>query len=108
MTQRDTLRSRIFSARAKAKIVTYNGVEIEVRQPSLKSVIEGNDGDNKQATVRMLIENCFVPGTEEKIFEDTDYDSLLAMPFSSEWVAMSEAITELTGLKKEVDKQAGN
>lgn len=109
MSDRNTLRSKIFSVQPKTKVVSYNGADIEVRQPLLKNILEaGSDTDSKQTTVRMLIQHCFVPGTSEQIFEEADYEAILNMPFSNDWIKLSEAMNELTGIAKEVETQKGN
>lgn len=79
----------------KSKMVEFDGMDIEIREPSvrdwgkiMKSVMGMNseDGSNKMEYDKYLIWSviycAFVPGSDEKIYEDTDYDSLANFPRS--------------------------
>ncbi len=46
----------------------------------------------------MLVRYCYVPGTDERVFDPADVDAILAFPFGPDFVKIQEAITELTGL----------
>lgn len=106
---RNDLRTRLFSIKPKTKIITVNGQEIEVRQPPVKAILDSADPENRKASiVRMIINYCYVPGTDEKVFEDADFDTILEMPFGSDWMALSTAIDDLVDVKKAVDTQTGN
>jgi hypothetical protein len=109
MTQRDDLRAKLFSSKPRSKIVAFNDVEVEVRQPPVKAILEGTDNTDKRAAiVKLLISYCFVPGTNERVFEDADYDSILEMPFGNDWIALSSAIDSLIDINKEVKAQEKN
>jgi hypothetical protein len=106
---RDSVRGKIFALKTKTKVVSFNGVDIEIRQPAVKSVIAGANSDDKRAAiVRMLVDNCYVPGTEEKVFEDADYDSLMEMPFGHDWMVLSQTMDELTDISASIKEQAKN
>ena len=89
MSKRDALRSltvgksKIF----KKEIVTVDGAEIEVRQLSVgerKRVLnrssKNGEVDPLDFQIWAIISTCYVPGTEEKLFEDTDYNVLSEQP----------------------------
>lgn len=98
---RDKIREAAFNQRSKSKIVSYAGVEIELRQPSV-GVVLGREGssDRKALMSHMLINYCYVPGTDERVFDEADVEALMSMPFNSEWMAINEAIDSLTNLNE--------
>lgn len=87
---RDKLRAKTVgkSPKFRKEIVTYDGDEFEIRQPSQETRKElfekakTPDGkvDNFTALVWGVINQTYIPGTEEKVFEETDFDSLMARP----------------------------
>lgn len=81
--------SKIF----KSKLVKFDGIEIEIKEPSvkiwgqiLKAVMTIEDGVSKTEMDKYLIWSvihcAFVPGTNERVFEDTDYEALEGFPKS--------------------------
>lgn len=88
MSNKSDIRSAIFSSSSfKKKTIEYNGVEIEVRQPSIavrneitdrcfESLGEARKFNTHTYQVSMIIELCYVPGTNEKIFEKTDFEAI--------------------------------
>jgi hypothetical protein len=102
MTDRNALRAAIFAAKnkqVKSKVITLFDQEVEIRQPTVGQVTRMADRKDKiSAIVAVMIEYCFVPGTEEKVFEPSDKDQLLDMP-TGQWLTdMNAAIEELTGV----------
>ncbi len=98
---RDQLRAQLLGAnqRSASKLITIYGVEIELRQPTLKAIMEARDEDNNAARAAgMIIEYAFVPGTDEHIFEDTDRDIILNWPYGEDLTALNIAIADLTGV----------
>jgi len=108
---RDLIRSAMFSIKPRSTIVELaSGVKVEVRQPTIGDLVEDPDRVNgrREASARMIIRYCFVPGTEEKVFDDADIESLLAVPFGNEWVKLQKAIEGLIDLDTVVAEQAKN
>ena len=95
---RDDVRSKIFSPKKlKSKIVNFFGSEIEIRQSRLSDIVAAAANEDRQnAVIDQLIDCAYVPGTDEKVFEDTDKDSLLALPFGKDFSDVNQAILELT------------
>lgn len=95
---RDAIRAAVLNATTpQAKIITFFGQEIEVRQPTLGVALDSTTAtDRKDQVFAMMLNYCFVPGTEEKVFEDADHDSILKLPFGQDVVSMQTAIAELT------------
>ncbi len=92
---RDKIRSKTVGSNKifKSRIVEFDGMEIEIREPSvktwgqiLKAVMTLEDGVNKTEMDKYLIWSviycAFVPGTNDLIFEDADYESLEGFPRS--------------------------
>jgi hypothetical protein len=91
---RDVLRSAVLGAKPnfKTATVTVDGQDYEVRQPTNKqrsvimrsSRVENSKGekeaDDLMLTLNAIIALTYVPNTEEKVFETTDYDILASMP----------------------------
>ena len=99
---RDSIRAKIFAAenkRFKTKEITIFGADVEIRQPSLGMILKvKEDEDREKAIVRLLIDFCFVPGTDERVFNSEDGDVLLAMPFGNDLIEVNNAIEELTNI----------
>ena len=97
--KRNTIRSAIFSAKPEKKLVNFFGQEVEVRTSSLKEILEVQENeDRKEAIVQIMIRYCYVPGTEEHVFEIADKDSILKLPAGKWLTDMNKAVTELTDI----------
>ena len=106
---RDEARNKIFSTEyteVKKEYLTFNGVEIELRQPRVSAFMEQREGENREFFARFLIDNAYLPDTEDKVFDVADRDSLLAMPMNSSWTRAIEAIQLLIDIK--VDDKVKN
>jgi hypothetical protein len=98
---RDQIRQAILDSKPETEKVVFNGVLVELHQPSLEELLNvraGAEDDNKRAVVSMIITYCYVPGTNMKVFEETDYDSLLSVPFGKGMSTLLEGFTKLTGV----------
>lgn len=105
--KRDELRAAIFDSKSKqrkSKEIELFGQKVDIRQPTVGQVSKmANRTDNVSAIVQILIEYAYVPGTDDKVFEDSDRDSLMDMP-TGKWLDdLNKAITELTGINVETD-----
>lgn len=106
-TKRQVLRDKIFGSRNRKRIVIdILGEKVELRQPSLGDLMDAREEkESKKVVARMIINYCYIPGTEERVFEDADVEAILALPFGEELVAIQNAISELTGVDvKEQEK----
>ncbi len=100
---RDDIRQAIFSAqnrKRKRKTVPLFGTEVEVRQPTVQEMRElgGSDDSSQLAIVTMLINFAFVPGTDEKVFSEGDYDMLASMPLDGDMTNIVRIVQELTSI----------
>jgi len=97
----------------KNKIVKYKGIEVEIRQPSYKArkevmqrAMEGDKINTLEFLVWAVIENTYVKGTNERVFEDTDYDSLVEKPVGGFMDKFGEVAAELMNVEEDLDKRA--
>lgn len=111
---RAELRTSIFKSenlQPKTEVVTFFGEEVEVRQPSMNTILNfrnADEADRKTQMVDMLIEYVFVPGTNEKVFETADKDQLLQMPFGQDMTGLQAAISRLTNVDLQTSAKAKN
>lgn len=119
---RDEIRAATLGAapQFKNKLVCVNGQQIEVRQPSIgdrqeiaRKSVEVKAGAAGQEPVyavnglemrlQGIIACCYVPGTNERVFDGTDYDVLRAQPSGSFVDVLGEAVLELMNVESEPD-----
>lgn len=98
MATRDELRAKVLATKLpKTKLVTFFGAEIELRQPKLRDILKAQENPDRQASViQTLVQYAYVPGTDERLFEETDEEALKEQPFGEDFVAISQALAELT------------
>ena len=98
---RDEIRAALFSTKHKVqrKAMTLFGVEIELEQPTLKSILSARgEEDVEKRTVDTFLHYAYVPGTKELIFEETDRQMILDWPFNQDLITIQETIADLTGI----------
>ncbi len=104
--------SKVFRSRK----VVYNGIEIEIREPSVEGwgeiIAHAHKGDNELSFQEFLIWSVIycahVPGTEERVYDAADYDSLKTQPKSGFVGEFSDIANELMALDTEkVSKNLG-
>lgn len=104
-SKRDTIRSKIFaSGQFKTVDTEILGQKVTVRQPSIGDIsryITASTEDKKNQLILLMIDYCFVPGTTEKIFEHTDYDSIEELPTGQWMMQFQQVWSELAGLDTE-------
>ncbi len=101
-SKRDELRGKIFSSKNKqfkTEECEIYGCKVEIRQPSLGMILAAQEGDDRaKAVVMLLVGYCYVPGTEEKVFEEGDVENLLSMPFGDDLIKVNQVIEKLTNI----------
>lgn len=98
---RDALRSKIFKTRkAKRQTLTLfeEGTEVEVRQPTIGDIMQAQsheEGDERNfAVVQIMMRYCYVPGTDEKVFETADLENIKDMPMGSWFTKLVEVFND--------------
>lgn len=107
---RTELRAMMFSPEktiAHRISLDFNGVPLEWQRPSIQEMQEHQDaGKDRNFMVSLLISYSYVPGTEEKVFEDSDYATIMGMPYSEEYGTAVGTIVKALNLK--VDEKVKN
>ena len=98
-SSRDAIRAAVFSSAnfSREKIEMF-GMVVEVRQPSVREIIDLADSEEGRARLaNLIIAHTYVPGEQVKVFDKEDFDGILAMP-SGEWIIkFQEAFAKLSG-----------
>lgn len=105
---RDLIRGTVLKSRtAKTIKCRFFDADIEVRQPSLGEILATEEQSSKQdQAVSMIIKYCYVPGTDDKVFEEADREVLLSLPFGEDFIRVQKAIAQLSSVN--VDAAMGN
>ena len=102
---RDGLRTKLLSAsntKPRSEVLTLFGQQVEVRQPSLGAILDFQQyEDRKEQAARAIIKYVFVPGTDERIFEEGDIPTIMNWPFTGEVLALSQTLDKLVGINPE-------
>jgi len=109
---RDVLRAKLLaSVRRKNWNVRIRGVELEIRQPMMAEMLQNRPGRSPDASTAhslayFLIDNAFIPGTEIKVFEEGDVDTILnTWMFDEEVTGLTRVMGEMTGGTLEQNKE---
>jgi len=99
-TTRNELRTKLLSShKAKSVLINVFGAEVEIKQPTLASILAAQTvEDEKTRSVDMIIEYAYVPGTNERVFEKADKAAILEWPFGEDLIAIQNAISAMTGV----------
>jgi hypothetical protein len=105
---RDALRAKIFGAKPESRTIEFFGGQVELRQPTLGAAMEMRRLGEEDATVQMLVNYAFVPGTQEHVFEEADAEGIQQIPFGPDMQRLTTAINDLIGVTVEgLEKQVG-
>lgn len=120
LSARDKIRNATMGKTPEFKnvIKKYNGVDVEFRQPTIRSrntlnticsKVNKEDGtvtvDVFEFLVWAVIQNTFVPGTNEKVYEASDYDSLVENPAGGFMDEFGAIAAELVNVDKAAIKK---
>ena len=99
---RDEMRAKIFGAKPKSEMVyDFFGTTLELRQPTLAVALAQRNNEEEDRLYLMLTDYAFVPGTDEKVFESGDIDSLRTLPFGPEFTSLMGQVNKLLGINPE-------
>ena len=96
-----SLRSQFFKNKKviRRETYTFNGVKMEFVQPTVGDMLNKQDSDTERAFfIRAMIQHSVVPGTDEKVFDDSDYEALLELPADGDFQAFTKIVTSLMDL----------
>ena len=95
---RDDIRSAIFGAKPRSEVIQFFGMEIELRQPVLGIILEYRRSEQEfDAAQMMLLNYTYVPGTDDKVFEDADLGAINSIPFGEDMTRLTSTVAELMG-----------
>jgi len=104
MADRNDLRKYLLASKPfKTEKVTLFGQEIELRQPSVRDAfaLAQEKDENSQLLVDILIKYAYVPGTDERVFEEGDREAILQWPVG-DWVKeLTDKFISLSGVDVE-------
>jgi hypothetical protein len=98
--KKQSIRNAILGAqKIKTTQIEFFGQTVELRQPTMDFILNMNSEENRaRAAAQMIIGYTYVPGTEERVFEDADLESIMALPFGQDVNRLNRAISSLTTL----------
>ena len=99
--KRNEIRAQILgkTPKGETRLVTLFGAKIELHQPTLRSILEAkDDADEATRTADVFIKYAYVPGTNERVFEDGDKESILNWPMNDDLLEVQKLIVEMTGI----------
>lgn len=92
------LRASIFSTdktQPRRELITYNGVQVEFVVPTVKSISELQADEGRNFIISAMIQCCVVPGTDETVFEEADYETMVNSPMTTDF---SQCVHTINGL----------
>jgi hypothetical protein len=102
-------RDKIFGTKPESVILDVFGTQIEIKQMPLRGVIEYQQSEDRvRAAAEMIMRYAFVPGTAIPMFDETDLDSILALPFGDDIQKIQKAINKMTGMEEMIEEQLKN
>lgn len=106
---RDSIRAGIFNFKTQGTPGVLNGQNVELREPDLDTVLEfqmSGSEDRKLQSARMLINYVYVPGTDQRVFDDEDVDMIMRLPFNKDLKKLTEQITALLGVEPKAEDKS--
>lgn len=105
---RDALRAALLSSKTfkpKSERLHLFGMDVEVKQQTLAEMATLNTNDDSTAVARMIVRFCYVPGTNDRIFEEGDIPTIQNWPFGEDVVKLQQTIARLQGINIEQAKE---
>lgn len=99
---RDEMRKALFSIKAKSEIIDFQGVLIEIKAPCIGQVLddsENTQNDRKEAFAQAVIRSCYVPGTDERVFEAGDLLEIVNWPAGDAINKLQAAMSKVMGVE---------
>lgn len=96
---RDEVRSKLFSSKvSRKKTINMGDFEIEVRPIPMYLLFDADPNNVSRSMFMAIAEACYVPGTDEKVFDKEDYETFMNMPLTHEFKALLNEVSELMNL----------
>ena len=108
---RDQIRAATLGEKAEFRneVVDYNGIKVELRQPTVKArkqIMDKAVKDNGNIDILMfmtwgVIYNTYVPDTNDLVFEDADFDAMMEKPTGGFLDKFGAKISELLNIEED-------
>ena len=101
---RDSIRAGILGTNNfRSEVMSLFGQKVEIRQPSLDAAMKMADhlDGSSNALVNFMIEYCYVPGTNQKVFEEGDREVIKGLPFGPDVQKFQSIALELAGISED-------
>lgn len=109
LAHKRAIRNQILNAKPERRAIRIFGVDVEIVQPPLEEIMRvREDVDPLKAATDMIIRYVYVPGTDEKVFDQADSSAILKLPFGSDMQRLQDALNELTGIEINIKEQEKN
>lgn len=115
MSKRDSLRSAVLGTKPvfAKEVVKIGDQEFEIRQPTVKArndtikraMPEPGKLDMMEYTLWAVINNTYEPGTNELVFEPSDYDVLVGLPSGGVLDQLGEVAIKLLNVDQDIEKK---
>lgn len=111
---RDEIRAKVLAqVKPISLTITLGGVDLEWRQPSIQQTQDaraarGDNADDENFIVRMILDYTYIPDTDEKVFTPDDYANVMGMGFGGEYQKAITKIAKALDLTEEVEEKAKN
>lgn len=106
---RDDIRSAVLDAPDEPILVDYRGVKIEIKAPELEELLQYRDApDDDFLMARAIVNNCYVPDTNTRVFENADIPVLMKTRFSKDMQRLQKAITRVLGGDEAINQAVDN
>jgi len=99
-SKRSKVRGNLFGKKEFAyRDIDLFGETVRVVQPSVGQILKAQQNqDTKNALVNLLVEYCYIPNTNEKVFEKGDEGAIMEWPVGPWFSELNDAISELTSV----------
>jgi hypothetical protein len=95
---RDELRSAFLDAPIESELIDYRGFQIELRPQELGDLLQYREASNDDTIMaRAIIAHCWVPGTNERIFDDADIPQIMKVKMTADMRRLTTKITKMLG-----------
>ena len=102
LLNRTEIRALILSSenlKRKTLVFTFFGAEIELRQPTTGDIMRYMEESTRtMSLVNILLDYAYIPGTDEKVFEAGDIDTLKQLPYNEDMQKLTKVIEQFTNV----------
>ena len=95
---RDDIRTAVLDSKGDTELVSFRGVQIEIRSPALEDLVQyRNASEDDTVMARAIVQNCWVPGTQERVFDETDIPAIMKLKLNADMRRLNKTLTRILG-----------